>query len=147
MRECVKCSKTKPYEDFPKTKYRKDGYRLECKECTAAYHREYLDKNSERLHTYRKQWKKENSSLVNASNSARRARQKPQTKEEADKIKGLHTLRTFLTDLTGVVHHVDHIVPLNGKNVCGLHVASNMRVIPKDQNLSKGNRYNGPDAW
>lgn len=49
-------------------------------------------------------------------------------------------LRLLRNKLTGFEWHVDHIIPISGKTVSGLHVWNNFAVIPKVENLHKGNR-------
>ena len=59
------------------------------------------------------------------------------TKEHLAQIVAVYAEAQRLTAETGVKHHVDHVIPLMGKTVCGLHVPWNLRAIPQSENLKK----------
>lgn len=62
------------------------------------------------------------------------------TKDHLWMINEAYELAALRARSTGCSWHVDHIVPLQGKDVSGLHVPWNLQVIPWRDNVSKGNK-------
>lgn len=56
-------------------------------------------------------------------------------------IEQAYELAVLRTKLFGFSWHVDHIIPLQGKAVSGLHVPTNLQVIPGLQNIAKNNTF------
>lgn len=60
---------------------------------------------------------------------------------DLDKMQEFYKERDRLILETGISHEVDHIIPIIHKKVCGLNNEFNLRVIPKDENRAKSNKY------
>jgi hypothetical protein len=61
--------------------------------------------------------------------------------EELWLIKEVYDLAVQRTKMTGLNWHVDHIIPLRGRLVSGLHTMANLQVILAVDNIKKSNRY------
>lgn len=171
MKTCSKCYIEKPNDCFNKSKKARDGLFTYCKECrkdvNAAWRstnsnymsdyysahnekiiqksKEWYLKNKEHGKAIRRKYSKENRNIKNTLEAKRRTAQLLRTALWADqeKIKAYYDVCAFFNEVNGYIkYHVDHVVPLQGKSVSGLHTHNNLQIIPAKENMSKGNRYN-----
>lgn len=61
--------------------------------------------------------------------------------EVDEKMVALYSLSRMFTKETGITHEVDHIIPLQGKTVSGLHVYENLRVVTRNINRRKSSSF------
>lgn len=78
-----------------------------------------------------------------AHEARRRARKRQAMPIWADqvRIKQIYCEAKRRIKETGESWHVDHIIPLAGKRVCGLHVPENLQIIPGPDNMKKSNKF------
>lgn len=166
MKVCSRCNQTKSYNEFHKRALDPDGYRAACKMCrkfethqyylknkdkiikdTRAYNsanpekrmqiwRSWAKNNPEKVKQSKRRWKRDNKNKVNANTAKRRANRINRTPSWAN----LKEIKVFYENCPKN-HHVDHIVPLCGSIVSGLHVLNNLQYLPATENLSKGNKF------
>ena len=94
---------------------------------------------------YKREYQLKNPDLYKTLVSLRRRRfrdatPKWLTAEQKMEIRLKYRLAIELSRRTGMRHAVDHIVPLQGDDVCGLHVPWNLQVITQEENLKKSNK-------
>lgn len=163
MRTCGICKQGKPLEEFGKLKIGKDGINTRCKKCVNSYFSSYRAENEDnerikrkrylskpearkmrddRMREYGKIYRLEKAGELNHRNRLRQAAQQRAIPSWAnlDKIEEIYVQSKTLSTLTGQQYHVDHIVPLRGKTVCGLHVENNLRIVLAEDNLTKSSK-------
>ena len=161
-KHCTKCKQMLDISNFWK---RGKYYKSRCKKCTTedvapyklankeyiakrlnAYKEKHKDRILEQTKTYQAQYRKQNKYKVNALNRLRKYQKMQRTPSWLtldDKwfMEEIYHLAQLRTKMLGFEWHVDHIIPIKGKNVSGLHVPNNLRVIPAKENLSKHNKF------
>lgn len=125
---------------------RKREYYLNNKDKISEKSRQKYLLNPEPAKLKSKEWKEKNKEKHNANCMLRHTRKlnacpKWLSEDERWMIQEAYHLSAVRTKATGIKWHVDHIVPLQGKTVCGLHVPWNLQVITASENCSKRNSF------
>lgn len=110
------------------------------------YMAEYASNNKEKIKEIAARWVQNNKGKVNSFTAARHtAKMKRQptwlSKEQKQYIRCLYQLSAMRSRESDIKWHVDHVVPLQGENVSGLHVPWNLKVIPAADNIKKTNKW------
>lgn len=162
---CCDCKVAKPYTSYSKGNSL-NGTNAKCKECTSRYNKAYnaspgkkaksrdltrkwVANNRLRHSKSMSSWAKSNPHKRAASTAKRNALKLKATVKWADKhlIEELYAESAQLSYETGVKHHVDHIIPLQGRDeygepfICGLHVPNNLQILTAKENVAKRSLY------
>ena len=140
----IKCPRFTPEE----LKAKEQAYYQNRKDIADAQHKKWRKANPEKMNEYFKKYKQKHKARVNATNAKRHAdklKRTPSwlTKDDLWLIKEAYELAALRTKMFGFKWHVDHIVPLKGKRVSGLHIINNLQVIPGIENMKKNNIFEG----
>ena len=144
---CKPCENEKSRQQYAKHKARKDAQNKrwyeENKQSRLLSQMVWSKENKEKVLEAGRRYRKRNLAKDCAKVAKRNATKIQATPVWANKtrIECYYSLAAMFNKNTDEKWHVDHIVPLRGKNVCGLHVDYNLRVIPAIENMKKGNRY------
>ena len=164
-RTCTQCAVTKPLERFSKRQawckdcinaYSKKhyqrrrphvlslkiAYRASNKEKISKLNAEWRERNLDRQRDYLRAYRQAKRGKINSLEAKRHAAKLKATPKWANlrAIERIYTKAKRISKETGVRHSVDHIYPLRGKTVSGLHVPENLRVIPLVENCKKRNK-------
>jgi hypothetical protein len=118
------------------------------KEKRAAWGKAWAERNRDRIKAASRRWYQRNLARARLelaiSQASRRQRRVLWANQEA--IAAFYVEAALLTRTTGRIHVVDHIIPLKGRTVSGLHVENNLRVVQRFENARKSNKWESP-GW
>ena len=146
---CKPCKRGNNSASYQRTKEnhlkRTRAWRAAHKDKVAAYSRAQRERNPEKTKaTSRRSYLRKPHYFV-AKNAERRARIMQQTirlnESDSQYMIDIYKHSRALTKSTGVKHEVDHIVPLAGKIVCGLHVPWNVEIKTRAANRRKSSKF------
>jgi hypothetical protein len=147
-KECVRARKRKVWADNSE-RYRAYGrkYKADNKELIVERNKKYVDQNREvrkaTMRSYRQKTKDMQAEYVRRRQAAKMQRTpKWLTEDDVWVMREAYKLAKIRTNMFGFSWHVDHVLPLQGKTVSGLHVPTNLQVIPWIENVRKHNKVN-----
>jgi hypothetical protein len=142
--ECAKLTRLKYESKYPgmKSKKAKEYYENNAEACRKRAS-EFRKENPDYIKTYRDTYYKENKKYFILAAIERNKDLKLRTPpwSNLEEIRKIYEKCMEISSSTGIPYNVDHIIPLRGKEVCGLHTINNLRIIPKIDNQRKTNKF------
>lgn len=141
---CIRCHETFPVSNFYAHKRMADGLLNACKPCVKAGALQWGRDNKEARRAIRHAYVARNPAQAMVQRRAL-PQQAPLWYSELDELAWVEAndLTRLRSEATGIPHEIDHIVPLGGRLVSGLHWHANWRVVPAETNRRKWAHHDG----